>query len=197
MTSKQMLRILQKSSLLLFLVILVGCASPLQETIQKTEEIDEDYSVKLSDYEHGLTHFNGFIRNESLNPPVLKKYCGELESLKSNTKNERARKYLDFRINLCKAEKVYKESVRPSTEGYRSPYIKCSEEEQFRESFKETEKAIDFTREAMEDYEGIKEEVNINSSWVSNTKESNQNISSGIEEKRDMFAKFCNSTQSE
>ena len=106
------LKTLLKNSFILFLLVfLVACNGELKQTVKQVDEIDAKYSVQLSDYENGLTWFDSNVREIPLNQDELKEIVKELNTFKEG-KDGPSLDYIEFRINLFQAEKLYKSASR-------------------------------------------------------------------------------------
>ncbi len=189
---KLKLKILLKNSFILFiLVFLVACSAEIKDTIEQVDEIDAKYNVALSNYENGLTWFDTNVREPTpLNSDEIDELITELNLLKQG-KEELSLDYIEFRINLFQAEKLYKIASRRPFASYKN-YIRCDKKDDLLLSYDEAKQAVDFVEKAMELYPNLKKYIEIDSSWLKKTELDNEQILGIVYEKEDIVIEYCN-----
>lgn len=187
--SSQVLKILLKSSLLL---LLTGCGllvlSDYSTTLSEVSNLDDKYTVKLSDYENGLEYFDTNAREIPTNPEDIEKIIEELEKIRAAKTDEKSINYLNFRISLFKAENLYKIASRKPFEQY-DGIIRCKNKEGILESLNEVREAINLTEEAISYSENLK--LDINPEWVVNMRKSNEKLLTYTYNKIDFIEENC------
>lgn len=194
--SRQKSKILLKSSLVLvLLVILMGCSTPFEKTQNQVEKIEIKYGISLADYAQGLSYFDTHIRAVPINIEELNAIISQLEKLKKGKDDESIR-YLNFRIKLLEAEKLYKSASRRPFAGI-NDVIRCSKKQELLISIDEVRKAINVSTDAVETY--LKEEVNVNltEEWVHGLLNDNGQIYQDMLQKESTIISFCNLSQTE
>lgn len=187
MSSNQRLKILQKSSFLL-LLFLVGC-SQISGTVKDIEKIDQEYGVELSQYENGLTFFEKFLRDDPLNQPDYDEYCKKIQAVAA--KNEKSKQYIDFRYNICMAEKNYRLAYFMPKSNFDDDSILCRYEQGTVESIDAAKEAVTFMNKALELYPSIKGGVDLSDNWEQVIAADNEAILLKADSKERLINKFC------
>ncbi|MBW2998634.1 hypothetical protein KY321_03790 [Candidatus Woesearchaeota archaeon] len=194
---------MKNSFLLVFLLFLVSCSSQLDNTISLVEEIDNEYNVKISDYSYGLKYFDTNLRviNDSqkvLNQEDFDDVISRLENLRLNITDEDALNYLDLRLNLYKAEKIYLKAERKPFTDYKA-ILRCSIEKDLRESYAEVREAIGYMNESIKIFNDIdfKERIDLPDNFEEVSIASNDEIISYIVFREDILSLNCNQSQTE
>ena len=186
---KQKSKTLLKSSLILaLLIILVGCSTPFEKTLKQVEKIDSHYGISLADYEQGLSYFDTHIRDIPLNEKELNTIISQLEKLKEG-KDNKSIEYLNFRIKLFDAERLYKQGARRPFADYTGP-VKCSKTEEFLLSINEIREAINLTLDAKEHYDVLNESLDIAENWDRKMEKYNQEIINLLDSKENLVINF-------
>ena len=190
MTSLLKSKTLLKSSFV-FLLLLAACDSDLKQAILDVARIDSEYSVKLSDYENGLTWFDTHVREIPTNQPEYDEMLAKFNTLKQG-KTGRSLDYVNFRIELLEAEKLYASGSRRPFASYQVKYFKCSKTNDLLLSISEVRQALNKTEEAMAIYPSIKEDAPIFPYWVENMKKDGENIAKQLEQAEYVALVYCN-----
>jgi len=152
---KQQLKTLLKSSSLLLCLFLVACSSstPFEKTFEEVGELDAKNSVNLTDYDKGLQRFEVFAREGvAINDPDLAEFIKELEAYRLGVKDEEALAYVDFRLNLFKAERYYKQASRKPFAAWNQA-IRCrANSEDVHESIRTVRNSTEYLNNAINTY---------------------------------------------
>lgn len=152
---QQQLKTLLKSSCLLLCLFLAACTSgtAFEKTFEEVGELDAKNSVNLSDYDKGLTNFDFFAREGvSINDPELAEFIEEIEVYRLGVKDDEALAYVDFRLDLFKAERYFKQASRKPFSGYDS-IIKCrTNSEEVHDSIRTVRNATSYLNNAINVY---------------------------------------------
>jgi len=198
------LKILLKNSfVVLCLLFLVGCNINLNKTIEAVSEIDNKYNVQLSDYENGLVFFDTNAREITDNQTILNTgdfdgVIQELNNLKNTTTDEDSVQYINFRVKLFEAEKMYKLAERKPFTNYKAQ-IKCKSANETLLALYDAKRSIDYSNDAIKIYENIdfKSKIDISENWVITMDASNEELTSFLNSRIGAFTRFCNLSQSE
>lgn len=144
MNSNILSKTLLKSSFI-FLFLLVACSNQLDTSMKNVEIIDAKYGIELGDYNESVTKFQRFIRDNPLNQEDLAEYIAELKELDQD-------EYVEFRLDLANAEKLYKSSIRRPFAAYNS-HIDCGRRNETILSIDEARTAVMHQENALAIYE--------------------------------------------
>lgn len=198
------LKILLKNSfVVLCLLFLVGCNISLDKTIEDVSEIDSQYNVHLSDYENGLVFFDTHAREINDNQTILNTgdfdgVIQKLNDLKDTKSDEDSIQYINFRVKLFEAEKMYKLAERKPFTNYKSN-INCNHINETLLSLNDAQRAIDYSNDAMKIYDNInfKNKIDIAKNWTTNMQITNVKLSKYVNSRIAAFDHFCNQSRSE
>jgi len=194
-TSKQLWKNLLRNNFLLFF-ILAGCTTgAFTLSIDEVTIIDQKYTSSISDYQYGLTYFDRFAREVPSNNEELLSVIQELETLKEQKEDSTSVNYIDLRIKLFEAERLYKSGSRRPFAGYDS-LIRCSKSEEIILSIDEVREAITLTEEAVTLWEELTI-VELPENWDEIIEEENKRLEKIIRPRYQILTQNCTSSPSE
>lgn len=198
-SSKQLSKILQKSKLFVFislLIFLAACSSDFKKTLSEVALVDAENGADITYYNNGLSYFDTHERDVALNAEDFDRITAELESMKQG-KSQDSLNYLDFRIKLFEAEKLYKMSTRVPFASFNEGVIRCSKRAEINQSINIAFQAINKTEEAITLYANLGKNADLTGiapEWVERTRASNAEITEVLDSGRAVITNYCNST---